>query len=1258
MGTPTSITVAGDQLLVTDRYTVYFWNDFRTITDGTGSTFAPDGTWGTSPAITVGGRYTVASDTSSRIWMRSIHSPGWHMFVAPLTQASEPYASIAPAAHYKDASGAIVPLPAGSIGEIGHFAPIGSGDRVWLEDRGRSRVLRMVNIDGAEDPNVPPYIDVVLGQDSFAGSTCNKGRGAFGFDRDTLCAENAIRIDPGGNLYIQDNATGGQDGGWTRLLRWDSGTIPENPSQTIFGILPDRVYGAQGSFTEPSPGNPGHPYPANDPGFPPRMAAFDNNGTMILGGTNPYAGPRFPLVYMDHDENSIPQLALGDFVSFPSVSYVDQDGNVYLGDFNWHRVLVYKRPLERLRTAPSGPTRTPSSTRTSTRTPTPSPTVTPTPTGPTPTRTTTRTTTPTRTSTPTWTLSPTPTATPPSQDYRAHVLADGASPYYRFNEASGATVFDSSPAGIDAMHLLPGLATYAEVALPPFQGDPATLVRGGGVELPPTLSPSAETIEGWFQARDNVSANALIVRADEGGNWKRMLWITGTFPAVNKFAYTFLVGPIQHNVVGTTTVERNRTYHVAVTTDSSEGVTVLRLYVNGVEEASLTIAGAPADGDHWQIGMHGGGGLRNFYGVVDEVAFYDSALDASRIAVHFAADGALPTPVATTPAEGTATPSPSMTPSSTPSSTPTAGNSTYAESVLDDGATAYFRLNESGGTVAGDSSGFERHAAYLTDSGNILYSQPALLPFTSDTAAAFTASGVRLPPFASSTAETIEGWFKPTGPVDARALIVRVDTNGNWQRMLWISAAWPALNRFTYSFVVGGAQHDLVGTTQVIPGSTYHVAVTLDASSGSTVVRLYVNGLEEDNLTVPGALQDAHQWQVGRQAGGGLGDFTGIIDEVAFYDTALPPARILAHHEISQQGPLPATATSTPSTTETRTATPTPTVTNTQTPDTTASCGDRVLQEWECCDLGPANGTPGSACNAVCGCLGTCAGTGDTCAVASDCPANIGCCGNAHLDAGEECDDGNILDGDCCSATCTSESTSECTPQCLCAGISGPHLVGDPEVKRLKLRDRTAPRDGAVLDAFDMQGEFVLGSGWHIAPESEIVAFEVSQNDGTGQCRVLFTATMDPGRCPGGRCFTTRTNRNGANVDWRFKQSPRSPAAPGTEGLSSVRLSRNARETDRFRLKVKGAAAAALPPLPVSGTRRLRHSILIGSAAAGFECITGELDCQRDPRATTFRCGKTHCGDGIADRGEACGDAGTTGCSVGQSCDTCGCFAE
>jgi cysteine-rich repeat protein len=63
-----------------------------------------------------------------------------------------------------------------------------------------------------------------------------------------------------------------------------------------------------------------------------------------------------------------------------------------------------------------------------------------------------------------------------------------------------------------------------------------------------------------------------------------------------------------------------------------------------------------------------------------------------------------------------------------------------------------------------------------------------------------------------------------------------------------------------------------------------------------------------------------------------------------------------------------------------------------------AMCGDGTLDLEEMCDDG--NNIDGDGCSASC---------------------TVEVCGNGILDHGEQCDDGNIVSGDGCSATCQVE---------------------------------------------------------------------------------------------------------------------------------------------------------------------------------------------------------------------------------------------
>ncbi len=74
--------------------------------------------------------------------------------------------------------------------------------------------------------------------------------------------------------------------------------------------------------------------------------------------------------------------------------------------------------------------------------------------------------------------------------------------------------------------------------------------------------------------------------------------------------------------------------------------------------------------------------------------------------------------------------------------------------------------------------------------------------------------------------------------------------------------------------------------------------------------------------------------------------------------------------------------------------------------DPKAVCGDGMMEGAEECDDG--NTVDGDGCSAQCE------------------EENAGTCGDNTLDPGEECDDGNTVSGDGCSATCVSEVAQEC----------------------------------------------------------------------------------------------------------------------------------------------------------------------------------------------------------------------------------------
>jgi fibro-slime domain-containing protein len=93
---------------------------------------------------------------------------------------------------------------------------------------------------------------------------------------------------------------------------------------------------------------------------------------------------------------------------------------------------------------------------------------------------------------------------------------------------------------------------------------------------------------------------------------------------------------------------------------------------------------------------------------------------------------------------------------------------------------------------------------------------------------------------------------------------------------------------------------------------------------------------------------------------------------------------------------------------------------------TLAVCGNGKVEAGEACDLGAAlNGLfngDGTGCSKTCTKEPVCRGTTGTGATHACNPV----CGNGNLEAGEQCDDGNVASGDGCSATCQIEAGFTC----------------------------------------------------------------------------------------------------------------------------------------------------------------------------------------------------------------------------------------
>ena len=334
MTDPGGLEVTGDQLIVADNTRLLFWNNLTQLT----SNYPPaDGVIGQPDFVTRprwGLRYgRMRADTHAKLWvLKGDVDIGTNIlaYQLPLQSQAEPVIEIAS------------PLPlkgggsfswSGSL-DLGGIAYQPECDCLWLSDTTYSRVFR---INQVNSPN--RFVDIVLGQKSAAGIHCNQGRDSDdGYahpqfpSQDSLCHPGALAFDKRGNLFVSDHNLE-VAGNW-RLLEYDAAGLQPNPSTAVFGLPASKVYGRNGSFTEPN-------CQADDPICGPWEPVFYPNNDMVIG-FNTYLGPPFPQVYHDPLINSLPYAALGDYYSHAYSARLDSLNNLYILDGTRNHVLIYR----------------------------------------------------------------------------------------------------------------------------------------------------------------------------------------------------------------------------------------------------------------------------------------------------------------------------------------------------------------------------------------------------------------------------------------------------------------------------------------------------------------------------------------------------------------------------------------------------------------------------------------------------------------------------------------------------------------------------------------------------------------------------------------------------------------------------------------------------------------------------------------------------------------------------------------------------
>ncbi len=208
-------------------------------------------------------------------------------------------------------------------------------------------------------------------------------------------------------------------------------------------------------------------------------------------------------------------------------------------------------------------------------------------------------------------------------------------------------------------------------------------------------------------------------------------------------------------------------------------------------------------------------------------------------------------------------------------STTFAAESRYAKEVLADSPLVYYRLDETTGSIAFDSSGHGQNGAY--ESSTVLGVSGALDGdpdgAISTSGVALTASAATLP---SGQAErTLEVWFKSQGGGG-------VISYGNFV---------VALDNCCAVSINDAAEYRTVSVPDWRDGA-WHL---LDVTTQGTTATVYVDGQQWGSVILPNlSTTVASPFALG-QSDVNFGTFSGSLDEAAVYGKALSPERIEAH---------------------------------------------------------------------------------------------------------------------------------------------------------------------------------------------------------------------------------------------------------------------------------------------------------------------------------------------------------------------------
>lgn len=470
-----------------------------------------------------------------------------------------------------------------------------------------------------------------------------------------------------------------------------------------------------------------------------------------------------------------------------------------------------------------------------------------------------------------------------STAYDDAVLDSAPVDYWPLNETSGTTGLD----WVGSDDLTVNRATRG--ASGPILTQPTTATTFSGssgsmaVTSTPSTGPQVFTVEAWFKTNSTRGGKVVGFGSSATGNsssYDRHVYLD------NSGRVTFGVYPGTARTITSAAGYNDNAWHHVVASLGPDGQ---RLFIDGAKVGERTdTTSAQAYSGYWRVGgdnlnsWPSAGASAYLSGTIAGVAVYDRVLTREEVDAHRVASGR----------------------SSALASAP---SDAYGKAVFSLDPTLYWRLGETGTTATAADSGMNGSTGtYTGTSSQLVRGQAGALNGVADTAVRWapplSTSTVRLAgtqQFVNPQIFSAEAWFKTSTSAGGKILGFgdrNTALSSNNDRHIYMSPDG-TLNFGVYN----GSQH-VVRTSIAYNDGTWHHVVGVLSPQGMS---FYVDGVLVGSDPNSAAQNYNGYWRVGNDTGwAGATTFTGTIDEVAVYSTALTATQIDEHFQVGRFGTL------------------------------------------------------------------------------------------------------------------------------------------------------------------------------------------------------------------------------------------------------------------------------------------------------------------------------------------------------------------